>query len=110
MAAEFRFAGCEFFGKSLYIVDQRKRWKIPEKNLSVALGEQSAVEDREHSVINAGTDQASEPLLQKHHRSRKLVIKERILAEIAQILDLGFDQRIIGNGKRKFVDDHGNES
>src|SRR5262245_55093755 len=77
-----------------------------EEQLSVRLGLEPVVEDREDSTVGPGADQTAQSLFQAQHCIRNLIVRERAAAIFFNVRRSSGDQRIARNLKRQLVDDY----
>src|SRR5262245_14549558 len=95
--------------KSLYVLylsrDARRRQTL-QKLLSVTLGDDPRVENREHAAVGLAADQPSESLFQCDDRRRNRVAVKTVSAVIVDVALPRADHRVGRHGERQFIDDH----
>src|SRR5215510_14309693 len=85
--------------------DARRRQALQEL-LSVALGDDPWVEDREHATVSRAAYQPSQPLFQRDDRRRDRVAVKAVSAVIIDVALAGADHGVGRHGERQLVDDH----
>src|SRR5262245_8982828 len=74
--------------------------------LSVALGDDPGVEDREHAAVGGAAYQPSQPLFQIYDRRRDRVAVKAVSAVIIDVALARADHGVGRHGERQLVDDH----
>src|SRR5579864_6393054 len=83
--------------------------KTLQEDLPVLLLQDPIIQQREQPTVIQRPDQPSKPLLQRYHRRRHLVLKERVSAILFDGVDARRHHRIVGHGERQPIDDDATE-
>ena len=76
-----------------------------QKAFAVVLAQDPIIQNNDDAFIGLGPNKATDPLSQFQDRFGKGIFGERISAVGLDIFELGFDQRMIGNGERESGND-----
>src|SRR5213595_394323 len=84
----------------------RTLWERLHKGAAVGFCHDAIVEDDNDAAVAFGSNQAAYPLSKFEDRFGQGILSERIAAALLDQFQFGFDERMIGHGKRKTCNDH----
>src|SRR3984957_12551440 len=97
------FHEARHFGQILRGLVGRQRL---EKNSTILHSPDAVIENRQNSAIRLRPDQSPEPLFQRQHRFRHLILGKRIPPVLLQRLHARRHNRIAWHRKRQLIDNH----
>src|SRR5208283_2794184 len=82
------------------------RRQAVEKDLAVALLNDSGVEQSQHAAVRPRPDQAAKPLLQRNRRLGNLIVVKGIASGLAHAANPRFHHGVVGYRKGQLIDDN----